>query len=341
MKIRFILTYLIIASPVLPQNNPEWFIQQSSTSQNIEGVFFIDTLNGWAVGQNIILRTTNGGGNWLGGDSPYHWRSLFFTDLLNGIIVGTSGRVHKTTDGGLTFTQKVSGVTGTLTNVYFKNPMVGFVGGEILNKIIMTTDGGENWFFAPYIPGLPIVIRDYFFMDDSVGWSCGLELLGSWPYSIRGIVLKTVDAGFTWNINYQNPMGAAFNNIVFFNERIGSILSTTGKFIYTTNSGISWQTENIPWQLESIARVNEFIGYRVGMFGLLYKTEDSGITWELISTDSSKYYKDIYFVDEEHGWIVGNDGLIMCTKDYSTITSLSTEIKEVEYFLSQNYPNPL
>ncbi|MBI4722287.1 MAG: T9SS type A sorting domain-containing protein [Candidatus Stahlbacteria bacterium] len=66
-------------------------------------VDFVDSLNGWAVGDNgIILRTRDGGNNWTVKSSPVNdnLNKVCFIDTLNGWAVGDNGKIlHYTTMG--------------------------------------------------------------------------------------------------------------------------------------------------------------------------------------------------------------------------------------------------
>jgi len=54
-----------------------------------------------------ILRTTDGGSNWIGQDSRYAnpLNDVSFTDSVNGTAVGYYGTILRTTNGGVTFVE--------------------------------------------------------------------------------------------------------------------------------------------------------------------------------------------------------------------------------------------
>jgi photosystem II stability/assembly factor-like uncharacterized protein len=66
----------------------------------------------------------------------------FFFDDLTGLAVGESGTIIKTTNGGATWTPRVSGTNASLTAITFIDQFgVIAAGGDVL----VTTDGGESW----------------------------------------------------------------------------------------------------------------------------------------------------------------------------------------------------
>jgi photosystem II stability/assembly factor-like uncharacterized protein/flagellar hook assembly protein FlgD len=66
-------------------------------------VYFIDETNGWIVGVNRILRTTDGGGTWTiqVNEILNAFSDVFFSDVSNGWAVGASGTILHTTNGGV------------------------------------------------------------------------------------------------------------------------------------------------------------------------------------------------------------------------------------------------
>ena len=89
-----------------------WSDQVSGTGiVALSGICFIDSLTGWIVGglydtSCVILKTTNGGSNWIKKTSPIHWHleSVQFLDANNGWAVGFGGTIIRTTDGGENWT---------------------------------------------------------------------------------------------------------------------------------------------------------------------------------------------------------------------------------------------
>ena len=114
----------------------------------LNGVSFTDPNNGTAVGDyGVILRTTNGGLNWISQTSGTSWQlwGVSFTDANTGTAVGDAGIILRTTNGGATWALQSSGIQNTLYGgVSFTDINNGTaVGSE--GTIIRTTDGGTTW----------------------------------------------------------------------------------------------------------------------------------------------------------------------------------------------------
>jgi photosystem II stability/assembly factor-like uncharacterized protein len=77
-----------------------WQYQHKRTLP-LNGVYFLDSLKGFAVGSIYLYKTTDGGTNWV--SIPYYSEDQFLTieflDSLNGWI-GGSGQIFRTSDGG-------------------------------------------------------------------------------------------------------------------------------------------------------------------------------------------------------------------------------------------------
>lgn len=94
------------------------WVQQSHglTTEQLNGVFFLDANTGWAVGcKGIVLYTTNGGAGWSKQTSgtTNDLREVFFVNSTTGVIVGDFGTILRTVDAGLpveltSFTSAVS-----------------------------------------------------------------------------------------------------------------------------------------------------------------------------------------------------------------------------------------
>src|SRR5215510_8150550 len=119
-------------------------LPQGNTLQDFS---FIDANNGFAVGAaGTILRTTDGGNNWiiLASGTNDDLYSVAFTDPNTGTVVGNFGAILRTTDGGDHWTIQRDGMPDVLFGVSFTDTNNGAaVGSDGL--ILRTTDGGLNW----------------------------------------------------------------------------------------------------------------------------------------------------------------------------------------------------
>ena len=94
-----------------------------------------------------VIKTTDGGENWE--------KLEYFGDTMNivgasfldnnfGYAITSNNFIHKTENGGLTWTSVNTGITGNLRGVTFVNRDFGFI-AEYHGEIYVTNDGGLNW----------------------------------------------------------------------------------------------------------------------------------------------------------------------------------------------------
>lgn len=125
----------------------DWISQSVPDAPDLNSVFFIDTLRGWAVGNFInkgyIILTTDGGQHWSRGNSTIGSAvlSVFFADSINGWASCSNGLIAHSTDGGKNWTNQQSNTTSSLESVFFLNGNNGWAVGK--NGVILhTTNGG-------------------------------------------------------------------------------------------------------------------------------------------------------------------------------------------------------
>ena len=158
--ILLIILFALLSSNANSQTG--WVQQSSGTGYTLNSVFFLDSNIGYTVGDTtigslsayIILKTTNGGLNWINQTPPFPsnlnaLKSVFFLDAITGWACGggnTSNLVFviKTTNGGANWISQYSGTTSDLNSVSFIGVNTGTVVG-VGGTILHTTNGGINW----------------------------------------------------------------------------------------------------------------------------------------------------------------------------------------------------
>ena len=100
---------------------------------------------GWLIGSNGIARTTNGGQGWTKQPSGTRQGlvALDFVDTLNGWAVGQKGAIVATRDGGAHWRPQSSGTTASLSDVDFVDRLRGWAVG--MGVRLRTADGGKTW----------------------------------------------------------------------------------------------------------------------------------------------------------------------------------------------------
>ena len=162
-------------------------------------------------------------------------------------------------------------------------------------------------------------LRALHFVDAMTGWAAG----------DAGAVYRTTDGGRTWkpllsgvsaNINFIHfldwnhgwMIGEASRSMVAKDEAEGETLLLT-----TINGGRTWMIQKIP-NLLSVYFTDLQNGWAVGKNATLLRTTNGGNDWKPVEeaqsvvglpVESSNYnfgFRDVYFLDANHGWLIGN-----------------------------------
>jgi len=148
---------------------------------------------------------------------------------------------------------------------------------------------------------------------------------------------KTIDEGFNWKNAQPYPTTQTINNAYFINASSGVCTSVEGGLFITTDAANSWSTSSIPSDiintsdLDSLHQMQGLYAASVSKILLaptnsslnkIYKTENGGVSWEVVSTSANTpsiisiyYITKIKFYDNNIGWVVGTNGVILKTED--------------------------
>jgi photosystem II stability/assembly factor-like uncharacterized protein len=232
--------------------------------------------------------------------------SVFFVSENLGWAVGYCGTILVSTDGGIDWTNQVSGAKTNLTAVYFINQNIGWIVG-LQGTILYTTNGGVTWNFQD--SGTIQALKSIYFIDQNSGWIVGTNQL----------ILHTTNGGLDWLLQANSNRTSIWLNSVYFIDSINGWAAGTESpdggraydIIYRTNNGgIDWIADQIGtwYSLKSVYFVDKNIGWAVGEKGVT-KTTDGGITWipQLNATNHQIFYAS-YFINQDTGWVVGGSG---------------------------------
>jgi photosystem II stability/assembly factor-like uncharacterized protein len=285
-----------------------WTAQTSGTVQNLWGVDFVDSVHGWAVGDtSVILTTINGGATW----SPQTWPGLAtsfyavdFVDTQHGWAVGSGGVIAATANGGATWSSQPSGTVMDLAGVNFVDAQHGWVTGDA-GLILATSDGGATWTLQSAAGPPPGSLIDLDFVDLQHGWIAGMN----------GAILATANGGATWTPQTSGTANGLYA-IDFIDQQHGWATGD-GIILATTNGGASWvkQSGGGVWQYLTfldVAATSPQTAWLAGQWALIGSTVNAGATWngQIVG---EQILGGISFVGNQHGWTVGNLGVIYAT----------------------------
>ena len=199
-----------------------WTIVYQQTGGRIRGIYMVDTMNGYAIGDPVnarwtILKTSNGGlsfdttGLYLpqNGSELSNYNSVYLATgyNLNLILFGTnSGRLYRSTNFGINWSfstlpfQNVYSVTlGHYWNGSTQGYSTGYAAG---NGAVYTTDYGSTWVTA-ILPGTGDIHAFYY---DLVGSNYACFAKGSLIYS-------TTNSSLPFTLQYTSPNGGNYTHM--------------------------------------------------------------------------------------------------------------------------------
>lgn len=223
-------------------------------------------------------------------DSGAGFNAVFFTDAQNGWLAGGShltegGLLGTTTDGGVSwaFAGRVANDKAKhLTSIHFFNSQIGIAGTDN-GEIVRTSDGGRSW-------ETTLKVSERF--GNRVSHFSSLSPRVAYAV-IRNHVVRTRDRGATW----QCPAGAARS---------------------CPAPPECPEDENADLNASAIALMSPARIAVINDKAAIAISEDGGCTWQknasLTGQDRVRL-NDLFFVDANHGWVVGDNGFIAKTSD--------------------------
>ncbi|WP_304131202.1 YCF48-related protein [Ignavibacterium album] len=285
-----------------------WTTIVNNSPWGFTGLFFHDSVTGFATGYSgTLLKTTDGGNNWTD-ISLNTYKNLLkgtFFDSDNGIIIGEGGLIYKTTDGGNSWNKITVGTDQFIYSSYFLNNSFGMAAGGG-GVILKTTNGGINWSEKNVDFSSNITIYDVHIFDNN----------NAYAVSLSGHHYRTSDGGETWS--YYGGLNAnTLLRLIFVNDSVGYAVGYWGTVIKTTSSGITWNFANSGISNSIILFDADFLdaskGFVCGSNGTILKTTDGGSSWSNLNSGTTAWIRGIDFWDDNLGLAVGDNYLILKT----------------------------
>jgi photosystem II stability/assembly factor-like uncharacterized protein len=160
--------------------------------------------------------------------------------------------------------------------------------------ILFSDDGGAHW-RQGIVPVQSDLVSLSFFSSNQ-GWAVGHE----------GVILHTDDGGETWKKEFDGKL-AQDTLVKSYKTRIANgekeLQPFLDEVVLNTKGGATWPFLSVYFESDQI-------GYAVGSFGMLVRTEDGGKTWQpwlehienkdfLNLNDIRKIGRDIYIAGEQ------------------------------------------
>ncbi|HIG73513.1 MAG TPA: T9SS type A sorting domain-containing protein [Bacteroidetes bacterium] len=213
-------------------------------------------------------------------------RTIVFSDATTGWIGeqdGLSGAIHKTTDGGRTWTEVLE-TAGMITHIDLVDAQTVWAAGSqfIRDRVIVrTTDGGQTWTDVAYPR------REGASFDPLIAFEA-FDAQTAVAIDRQRYVYRTTDAGVTWDTTRveAGPEGAGYSDAHFFDDGRGWLVGTLQTILTTDDGGQTWtrqlgsadSTDAARHSFNQITFSDPQTGWAATR-DCLYRTADGGQTW--------------------------------------------------------------
>lgn len=303
------------------------------TSPGITSLHMLNELDGWAIAENAILRTTDGGSTWYN-VSP------------SGVTAFGFGAAHTFLNASQAWVMVAEASDPTGSGLLYR-----------------TGDGGLTWIVYP----VPFGGGDMTFLDENLGWM--MASLGAGAGSMAVAIYSTEDGGETWTQTYTNdpnlagagdslPLGGIKSNLTPLDADTawvgGVIYAPETYYLYkTTDGGQTWAPQSLPTApgmqntdvavdtgpifptpLEGILPIR-FTGetLRTGF----YASHDGGTTWEFVTFMPGAGTVD--FVSPSEGFFWTGEQFFVTEDGAETWTSINPNVLFEDTFAGMDFVN--
>lgn len=291
-------------------NKAQWSLVNIGTTNNVYAVDYFDVSNIFMVGDDGLIKSTNGGASWTtyplldNFNNPIPltlFYDIHFFDPNNGVATGfvTTGNsetVFRTSNGGLNWSIASVNNAGNwprmLNDFGFYNLSSGLAVGTN-GRIIRTTNSGSTW--SSIFSGTTNELKGVSFGSTSLGVIVGDQT-----------ILRTTNGGTSWTL-YNTP-GYNLNNVHMVNTSLGYAIGNG--ILKTTNGGITWNPIN-SLSGKDVYALNADSAFICNTG--VYKTSNFGGFWGAQASVSSGNYNDLDFLNLTNGFVVGDNGKVYRT----------------------------
>lgn len=314
--IRTIIFILCFYSLIFTQNSWQ-VIKEATIKLQANYGFFLDENTGWIYGANgAIIHTSDGGLTWqIQRDTSSinaTINDMFFIDQSHGWACGNNGTILQTNNGGTTWNL----ITGLPTNanlngINFVNSSVGYACGDG-GDIIHTENGGDSWVLQS--SNTTSNLEDISFFNSDTGFAV--------ISTSNNNVVWTSTGGLFWE--YKSYPGQSIPRMYDCKAVRGTsnawMIGYYGNIYHSTNYGQNWSLSKSIFGTEFVyAKAIDFVNTNVGFAGskdgIVFRTLDSGATWDSVSIGTNEDINNIFVLNTNTIIAVGNQNQLRKSTD--------------------------
>jgi photosystem II stability/assembly factor-like uncharacterized protein len=263
--------------------------RMQSWGLDFESIVWINSNEGVSVGENLIIRTSDGGVTWDEVLQKFDTRFLDAAFLSDGtgVAVGEKGVIFSSSDFGKSWQKRNSGTQNNLLSVAKSSGSELVVVGQN-GEILRSINAGATW--SKTSSGTNLDLHDITFVNENTAFVA----------AANGQILKSVDKGITW-ISMPVAGNRKLFGLAFSSEMIGYAVGENGAFLKTTNGGTTWTTlatiTSRTLRKVAISPIDVRIVVAVGDSAAMVRTANSGTSFGAINLGATNFrnLRDIGF----------------------------------------------
>ncbi|MCF8234705.1 MAG: hypothetical protein K9G67_09155 [Bacteroidales bacterium] len=305
----------------------DWFIiNGGSKLTTMTYLDFINCDTGFVFGYGDAIRTYDGGQSWQYDNTIflYSGGKIDFWDFnrayrIDGNSVYYGGpRIRRTNDNGDTWNDFISYSTlSELDDLEFPSLKTGYAADAHLNAsgILLKTNDGENWFKILEFQ-TDTGFSKLNFLDENHG-VVGLSVKADYPFLNQKMIYKTSNGGQTWTTTkVGEPDDGYFINSISYPHQSTCFVTDIYNCYRSTDSCMNWEKIYVDslfteYKVHQVIFPSKNTGYLVissetekSTISEIFKTTDSGESWESVLQLAGGYPPIMFFVNEEIGFIL-------------------------------------
>ncbi len=265
----------------------------------------------------IVFCVQSANADWVRQETnSFAWfRDVYFLDHKKGWMVGGDGVMLSTEDGGDSWIAVKKFTTDTLLQIYFENESTGWLlcqrniyarGSEPTSYLRRSVDGGRTWEKVEFQDGGREIVTKLLFHDDGRATAFGEG----------GAFFGRQEDKVSWR-KRQTGMRYLLLDGAYANERTGAIVGAAGTILFTDDAGFTWEKATLIGDLDTKFNAVDFAakgGWAVGTKGRIFRSVGVRL-WRQVNSGVTVDLNDVYFTSPLMGWAVGDNGVIIRTRD--------------------------